>query len=247
MSYDIITRRVPDGAPSREPYGTSLAVARQRARELAGIGPSRYAVVVKRGVPWREGDPIEPASGFASDGNGAVSAMTTDMIALWVTRVNTAARTASVDDDPAATRFGLLELDNVPPPPAATGGTTAPTTATTTVSHKERGRQVGPAESTTETVRLDTFAEPIANVKVALGRTVNTGNYSSARVDISITMPCRVADVEVAYNQALRFVEERIDAQIARVQRSESPAAQSIRRVVTSFGDLDDGGFGDLT
>ena len=76
--------------------------------------------------------------------------------------------------------------------------------------------------STTEPVSVDTFTGPIANVKVALGRTVNLGNYQFARIDVSVTMPCPAGAEERTYDRALTFVDTRLMTEIARARRGGS-------------------------
>lgn len=59
------------------------------------------------------------------------------------------------------------------------------------------------------------FETPPAFVRRGYGLTLNLGNFESARVDISLTVPCYVQDVEEADEFARQFVERRIKAETA--------------------------------
>lgn len=49
-----------------------------------------------------------------------------------------------------------------------------------------------------------------AFVRVSAGQTYNLGNYESMRLDVSVTLPCRVQDVEDTYTRASEFVAEKL-------------------------------------
>lgn len=47
-------------------------------------------------------------------------------------------------------------------------------------------------------------------VKVALGSTINLGNYSSARADVAISIPCLHGEIEGIYDFAKGWCEEKM-------------------------------------
>jgi hypothetical protein len=49
-----------------------------------------------------------------------------------------------------------------------------------------------------------------AFVRVAVGQTYNLTNFESLRLDVSVTLPCRVEDVEDTYLRASEFVAEKL-------------------------------------
>lgn len=49
-----------------------------------------------------------------------------------------------------------------------------------------------------------------ALVRVSAGTTMNLGNFESMRIDVSITLPCRVEDVDETYLRCSEFVSEKI-------------------------------------
>lgn len=55
------------------------------------------------------------------------------------------------------------------------------------------------------------FDQPVANVGVNGGLTINLGNYSSMRVDISLTLPCYVGEIDACFDIAHKWVDERLE------------------------------------
>jgi len=47
-----------------------------------------------------------------------------------------------------------------------------------------------------------------ALVRVGVGNTINLGNFESMRIDISITLPCLVEDIEDTYRRASEYASE---------------------------------------
>jgi hypothetical protein len=65
---------------------------------------------------------------------------------------------------------------------------------------------------------IEEDGEKLAVVKVGLGMTINLGNYESARVDVGVELPCRLAEVPDAYGLAWAVAEREIRAQIRTVR-----------------------------
>ena len=49
-----------------------------------------------------------------------------------------------------------------------------------------------------------------AKVSYGLGRTIPTGNYENAKIDIHVEFMCEEEDVEKTYERAKRFVRQRV-------------------------------------
>ena len=49
-----------------------------------------------------------------------------------------------------------------------------------------------------------------AKVKVEYGLTLNLGNFQTARVTIGVELPCRKDEVDATYQEAAKFVEEKL-------------------------------------
>jgi len=86
------------------------------------------------------------------------------------------------------------------------------------VYRKGTGREV----HSDEVVAVAVFDGPVARVRRGYGLTLNIGDYESARVDVSIEVPCYPEDVEAADDWASNFVEKRIEDEVAGVREYAS-------------------------
>jgi len=68
------------------------------------------------------------------------------------------------------------------------------------------------------------FETTPARVRVGLGLTINRGNFESARIDVSVELPCYKEEVEEVYRVAQQFVEERIQKEVAELNESHKKA-----------------------
>lgn len=62
--------------------------------------------------------------------------------------------------------------------------------------------------------------QPIAIVKVTGSKTLNLGNYNSAKVEVGIEWPCNSAEVDDAFDFCYKWV----DAKIEQILKSEGQA-----------------------
>ena len=94
-------------------------------------------------------------------------------------------------------------------PPTSRTQETGRAMTSTTVSDRQ-----GPyhESSSEDTVLTREFAdnEPIAQVKVGAGLTLNLGNFESLRIDCHVTIPCSRDDLDEAYDTASQFVSDKI-------------------------------------
>lgn len=81
-------------------------------------------------------------------------------------------------------------------------------TATAMTHRKEVIEQTSQDEHLGETY-FPPGVEP-AFVKVAVGQTYNLGNYESMRLDVSVTLPCRVEDIQDTYQTASDYCAEKL-------------------------------------
>lgn len=83
-----------------------------------------------------------------------------------------------------------------------------------------------PPEVKEEKLTVHRFVTAPANVGVDLGLTVNTGNFESARITVSVSVPCYREEIDDAYRWAKEWAEERVKTEVADVQamkKSNSP------------------------
>lgn len=70
----------------------------------------------------------------------------------------------------------------------------------------------------TEVVEVKKFETRPAVVRRGYGVTINQGNYESARIDISVEVPCQIQDVARADEWAAKFIEKRLIIEVASVK-----------------------------
>ena len=54
---------------------------------------------------------------------------------------------------------------------------------------------------------------PPATVRVGVGMTINTGNFESLRLDVSVSLPCLPEEVDAAYEEASQKAAEYISTE----------------------------------
>lgn len=89
------------------------------------------------------------------------------------------------------------------------------------VSSRYVRARAGATEDTPVTYILGTqkFSTKPAVVRRGYGVTLNMGNYETARIDVSLELPCYVEDLEAADEWAAKWCEHRIEQEI-RAMRS---------------------------
>ena len=65
-----------------------------------------------------------------------------------------------------------------------------------------------------ETAEVVEFKTKPAAVRRSFGVTLNQGNYESARIDVSVEVPCYLEDLALADEYARNFCEERLRAEV---------------------------------
>jgi hypothetical protein len=76
-------------------------------------------------------------------------------------------------------------------------------------------------ETESENILVNKFVTTPASVSVNLGTTINLGDFQSARVGVTVTVPCYVEELEGAYEFAKEFAEAKIEQEVAEVQGEE--------------------------
>ena len=77
----------------------------------------------------------------------------------------------------------------------------------------------GPTDRDEGRIEVRPFVTPPVYVRVQYGLTLNLGNYESARVEISYSLPCYPAEINDAAEVAGRWVAERIVAEKSSILR----------------------------
>jgi hypothetical protein len=67
-----------------------------------------------------------------------------------------------------------------------------------------------PGEGEEEVIAVHKFETEPAHVSVDYALTLNLGNYESAKLSVSVTVPCYKEEIDAAYEFASTWAEERI-------------------------------------
>ena len=70
--------------------------------------------------------------------------------------------------------------------------------------------KVDDEEAVTEKLEVKPFLTEVATVSVKAGATINLGNYESARVDVMLSIPCYIEEIDSVYEQAKDWVDTRV-------------------------------------
>lgn len=91
--------------------------------------------------------------------------------------------------------------------------TAAPTQASVSVEKKVSGSKDYKLEHQEE-IELDSGnlipSDKLCRIEVEGGRTVNLGNFESARFGVKISMPCHMNDLDSAYDSAREWVDKKM-------------------------------------
>lgn len=69
-------------------------------------------------------------------------------------------------------------------------------------------------------IRIRPFTTTPANVSVKAGATVNLGNYESARVDVMLSVPCYIEEIDDVYEQTKDWVDRMVKKEYDELSRS---------------------------
>lgn len=72
---------------------------------------------------------------------------------------------------------------------------------------------LGNPEGETETLMVHRFVTDPARIGVRLHLTLNLGNFESAKMDVSLDLPCYKEEIEEGYAFVEKWVEQRIEAE----------------------------------
>lgn len=77
------------------------------------------------------------------------------------------------------------------------------------------------SEEEQQEIEVNHFLTEPAKISCSKGRTVNLGNYESARVDVHVTLPTYVEEIEDAYQQARSLIDEKISEEVEKITNTE--------------------------
>jgi hypothetical protein len=59
---------------------------------------------------------------------------------------------------------------------------------------------------------------PVAHIGLRAGQTLNLGNYNSAKIEVSVMIPCLVSRLDAAYDFAYAFCDKKMELLAAEVK-----------------------------
>lgn len=80
--------------------------------------------------------------------------------------------------------------------------------------------KVDDEEAVTEKLEVKPFLTEVATVSVKAGATINLGNYESARVDVMLSIPCYIEEIDGVYEQAKDWVDTRVSREYEELKKS---------------------------
>ena len=78
--------------------------------------------------------------------------------------------------------------------------------------------KMGRNVSTEEIVAVNQFKGDVVRVRRGYGLTLNLGNYESAKLEVSIDMPCYPEDVDACDEWCRQWVEKRVIKEVSNVR-----------------------------
>ena len=87
---------------------------------------------------------------------------------------------------------------------------TQPVTGMVSTSKSVSGEEIAGSLSETQTLNVGVFSDGMS-IRVEGGRVMNLGNYETARVGVTITVPCTKDTLEEAYQYATEWVSNKIN------------------------------------
>lgn len=64
---------------------------------------------------------------------------------------------------------------------------------------------LGKETSTEQKIKIRPFATIPMTIGIKLGQTINTGDFESVRIDVSIFVPCYVEEAKEMYSKVIKF------------------------------------------
>lgn len=83
---------------------------------------------------------------------------------------------------------------------------------------KKSGELVSASDGDVETVDTPLFVGPTATVSCGLSRTVNLGDYESAKIDVFMSVPCYLGEEQLAFEYAKSFAAEKLAEEVKKVK-----------------------------
>ena len=73
-----------------------------------------------------------------------------------------------------------------------------------------------------EQIEVSRFVTDPAYVTFACGATLNMGNYQSLRIDVRVSLPCYIEEIDDMYITAKKWVDERLNKELKELKTKQN-------------------------
>lgn len=73
-----------------------------------------------------------------------------------------------------------------------------------------------------EQIEVSPFVTDPAYVTFACGATLNMGNYQSLRIDVRVSLPCYIEEIDEMYTTAKKWADERLDKELKELKNKQN-------------------------
>ncbi len=87
--------------------------------------------------------------------------------------------------------------------------------------YSKAGKLLGKEELQEQTLEVRNFLTEPARVSVDYGLTINLGNYESARIGVSVTVPCYTEEIDDAYAYAVEWATKRVAQEKSEIRQEQ--------------------------
>lgn len=74
--------------------------------------------------------------------------------------------------------------------------------------------KIGKENIDTARIKVNKFHTETANVSVSAGATINLGNYESGRVQVMLSVPCYVEEIDSIFERTKEWVDVRLSQEV---------------------------------
>ena len=79
-----------------------------------------------------------------------------------------------------------------------------------------------------EVIAIHRFLTEPAKVEVAMGLTLNLGNYESARVEVRVSVPVYREEINDAFAYVKKYVEKRVNAEVEEIRAAANKKSNDV-------------------
>ena len=94
----------------------------------------------------------------------------------------------------------------------------------------ERTYKNGPSAASNDVLEVRVFETATASVQAKVGQTINLGNFESVRLEVGVSLPCYVEEVEDALLDASKRAGDFLTTEVNKIHAAIAESAPQKRR-----------------